>query len=162
RARHRGARVTVLRFGIVLGAGGGLLARMLPLYRLGLGARFGDGRQWMPWLHLEDAVCMLDAALSDERWHGVVNAVAPEYVSNRGFSEALARAVGRALWFAIPAWMLRQLLGDMATLLVEGQCVAPSRLSELGYRFRSPTLQQALARSVQRSHAAINRSVKHA
>jgi uncharacterized protein (TIGR01777 family) len=162
RARHRGVRVTVLRFGIVLGAGGGLLARMLPVYRLGLGARLGDGRQWMPWLHLEDALCMLDAALSDERWHGVVNAVAPEFISNQDFSEALARAVNRPLWFAIPAWMLRRLLGEMATLLVEGQRVAPSRVAELGYRFRFPTLQQALAKIAQQPSAAMNRAVEHA
>jgi hypothetical protein len=152
----------VLRIGRVLGAGG-LLARLLPAYRLGLGARLGSGRQWLPWVHLEDLLCMIEAALSDEHWHGAVNAVAPACARNRDFSAALARVVGRPLLFAVPAWALRSALGEMSTLLLDGQQVAARGLAELGYRFRFVTLEQALARSLQdRARTAGRPVIEHA
>jgi len=150
RARTIGVRVVVLRLGLVLGAGG-LLGRLLPAFRLGLGAPLGTGRQWMPWIHLHDVLKIVEHSLTDVHWHEAINVVAPEPVTNRAFSTRLAAALGRPLWPAIPAWPLRLALGEMSTLLLEGQNAQPTRLAELGYAFRFPTLQEALAQLVTRS-----------
>jgi uncharacterized protein (TIGR01777 family) len=134
----------VLRLGVVLGTGG-QLGRLLPIFRLGLGAPLGTGTQWMPWIHLQDVLAIIEHSLADARWRGVINTVAPEPVTNGGFSTALANVLRRPLWPAAPAWPLRLVLGEMSTLLLDGQRVAPTRLTELGYAFRFPDLQHALA-----------------
>jgi uncharacterized protein (TIGR01777 family) len=143
-AHALGARVVVLRLGLVLGPGG-VLARLLPVFRAGLGAPFGSGRQWMPWIHLEDAVAAILHALDATDMHGPVNAVAPEQVRNRAFSHALAQVLGRPLWPGIPGWALRAVLGEMATVLLDGQRVVPAQLHQQGWKFRFPTLAAALA-----------------
>ena len=138
-----GVRVCIVRIGVVLGRGG-MLARLLPVYRLGLGARLGQGDQWFSWIHLQDLVAVLMHCLEVETAEGVYNAVAPQPVSHRRFHERLARACRRPAPWAIPAPPLRWLLGEMAVLLLGGQKVLPARLEREGFRFCFPDLDQAL------------------
>jgi uncharacterized protein len=145
RARESGVRCVSLRFGIVLAKEGGALAAMLTPFRLGAGGRIGSGGQWMSWIHRDDLVEMLRFALEDERVSGVLNGVAPEPVTNRSFTEALAGAVGRPALLPVPAAALRLALGDMATILLASQRVRPAAAESLGFRFAHTDLRAALA-----------------
>lgn len=140
-------RVVLLRFGVVLAGGGGALPPLVRLFRLGLGGRLASGRQWMPWITLDDAVNVILAALRDPRYRGAVNAVAPRPVRNRDFTRNLAAALHRPAFCAVPAPLLRLALGRMADeLLLASLRVVPARLAELGYAWRDPDLAPALAR----------------
>lgn len=150
-ARAHGVRVAITRIGIVLGLGGGALAKMLPPFRLGAGGRLGSGRQWMSWIHAEDLVELLVTAASDARYEGVFNAVAPTAVTNRDFTRALARALRRPALLPAPAFALRLALGESANVLLTGQRVAPQRALELGFEFRYPTIETALEQLVGRT-----------
>jgi uncharacterized protein (TIGR01777 family) len=128
----------------VLSPEGGALAKMLPPFRLGLGARLGGGEQYMSWIALEDAVGALVHAL-DTDLSGPVNLCAPSPVSNADFTAALARALGRPAVLPAPRFALRLALGEMAApLLLEGQRARPARLLESGFEFRHPELEPAL------------------
>jgi len=148
-ARPLGIRVVALRLGLVLGDGG-LLTRLLPVFSLGLGAPFGRGTQWMPWIHIDDAVDIFELAVHKAELSGEVNAVAPHAVTNREFSSTLATMLRRPLWPAIPAGLLRLAFGELATLFVDGQRVLPAKLSAMGHRFRYPTLPPAFADLIRR------------
>ena len=147
RARELGLRVVTVRNGMVLGAGGGALARMLLPFKLGLGGRLGDGRHWMPWVHLDDVVgLMLDAAKSEIS--GAMNAVAPEPVINQEFTRTLARVLHRPAIFPVPRFALALLFGELSTLLVASQRVVPRVAERTGYKFRFTSLEEALRQSV--------------
>ena len=147
RARALGLRVVTVRNGMVLGAGGGALARMLLPFKLGLGGRLGDGRHWMPWVHLDDVVgLMLDAAKSEIS--GAMNAVAPEPVINQEFTRTLARVLHRPAIFPVPRFALALLFGELSTLLVASQRVVPRVAERTGYKFRFTSLEEALRQSV--------------
>lgn len=145
-AQAHGVRVVFLRFGVVIAAGrAGPLAQMLPPWPLPL-APLGSGSQAMQWIHRDDAVGLVLAALGDAAWRGGVNAVAPESVDNRQFLRALARSRGR-LWspIAVPGMALRLALGELAEdLLLCGRPALPRRATERGYAWRYPTLAAAL------------------
>jgi len=147
-AQAFGVRVAVLRIGVVLGLGGGALEKMLPPFRLGLGGRLGDGRQWMSWIHAEDLVELFVRAASDARYRGVFNAVAPTAVTNRDFTSALGRALRRPTPFPAPAFALRLALGEGSCVLLTGQRVAPRAALDLGFEFRFPTIDAALQQLV--------------
>lgn len=140
-----GVRVCMLRTGLVLAPQGGLLGRLWLLFKLGLGARLGDGRQWMSWVHIDDHVAMTLKLLRDESLSGPFNLTAPEPVTNADFTQGLARAVRRPAWFVAPAFFLRLMLGERASLLLEGQRVLPERMRQLGFAHRYPFLGLALA-----------------
>jgi uncharacterized protein (TIGR01777 family) len=145
-AARAGVRTVLMRFGIVLTREGGALAKMLPLFRWGLGGRLGSGRQWMSWIALDDVVGAILHALNDSRCAGPINFVAPAAVTNREFTATLARVLRRPAIFPVPAWALRMVVGrEMAdgALLASGRA-APQRLRELGYEFRHATLEGAL------------------
>ena len=144
-ARLRAARVVRARLGVVLGPSGGALAAMLPAFRAGVGGRIGHGRQWMPWIHLEDAVEALAAAITDDALDGAVNVVAPAPVVNRDFAAALGRALGRPAVVPAPAAALRLALGERASLLLASQRVVPAALERAGFAFRHRELDGALA-----------------
>ena len=147
RARELSLRVVTVRNGMVLGAGGGALARMLLPFKLGLGGRLGDGRHWMPWVHLDDVVgLMLDAAKSEIS--GAMNAVAPEPVINQEFTRTLARVLHRPAIFPVPRFALALLFGELSTLLVASQRVVPRVAERTGYKFRFTSLEEALRQSV--------------
>jgi len=143
RAEALGLRVVRLRLGVVLGRGDGAWPLQDLAARLGLGARLGSGRQPAPWLHLDDAVGLLRFALHTPALRGAVNAVAPECPSQAGFAQALAAAHGRRVHLRMPAAPLRWLGGEMMSLLLEGQAVAPAAALRAGYRFAHPTLAAA-------------------
>jgi len=144
-----GRRVVLLRTGLVLGSGGGVLAKMRLPFILGLGGPLGNGRQWMSWIALSDLVRVVHSALMEPSWTGVINAVAPEPIRNADFTAALARAVRRPAVIPAPALALRLAFGQMAseTLLVS-QRVRSVRLSALGFRHSCAEIATALSAAI--------------
>jgi uncharacterized protein (TIGR01777 family) len=146
RAAQFGARTAFLRFGIILSPHGGALARMLTPFRLGLGGRLGPGTQWMSWLTREEAVGIIRFALSSTQVRGAVNSVSPHPVRNAEFTRVLGKTLRRPTIFPAPAFALRLALGEMADVaLLTSQRVLPRKLQQLGYGFRQPELEPALA-----------------
>ncbi len=143
-AETLGLRRVSLRFGVVLARRGGALALLAPIFRLGLGGRLGSGRQWMPWIHLDDAAGLALRALDDDRLRGAVNAVAPEAVRNADFTRALARAVRRPAFLPVPALPVRLALGEIAGELLGSRRVIPTGALAAGYPFARPELAPAL------------------
>jgi hypothetical protein len=143
-AKAFGVRVCVLRTGLVLSNSGGLLGKMLLPFRLGMGARLGNGRQWMSWVHIDDYVAMVLLLLQDEKMSGPFNMTAPNPVTNAEFTRTLARALHRPALFFAPGVMLRLAMGERAALLLEGQRVLPANLADAGYQFKYPKLVSAL------------------
>ncbi|HEY3865004.1 MAG TPA: TIGR01777 family oxidoreductase [Solirubrobacteraceae bacterium] len=144
KAEALGMRVVLLRTGVVLDRDGGALAKMLPPFRLGVGGPVAGGDQYISWVHREDLVGMIAAALEDERWSGPVNGTAPEPVSNREFSHALGRALHRPSLLPVPGFALGLLYGEMAEIVTTGARVMPAKALVLGYEFRHPELGEAL------------------
>jgi uncharacterized protein len=144
-AVRRGVRVALLRYGVILSRHGGALKKMLPAFRMGVAGTIGSGRQWMPWLTLEDAVSMIARALEDTALEGPINAVAPEPVTNRDFTKTLGGVLGRPTFLPLPAFAARLALGEMAdALLLASVRVMPGRLSVVGFEWRHPTLGDGL------------------
>lgn len=143
-AEALGVRVVRVRIGVVLSRDGGALARLMPVFRMGVGGRVGDGQQWMSWIHIDDAVKVICFALEQEEISGPLNAVAPSPVTNREFSRALAKHLRRPAWLPVPAPALRLALGEMSSVVLEGQRVAPEGLRKLGYPFEYDELDAAL------------------
>ncbi|MBI1798278.1 MAG: TIGR01777 family protein [Candidatus Eisenbacteria bacterium] len=144
-ASASGVRVVRLRIGIVLSARGGVLARLAPLYRAGLGGPIGDGRMWWSWIALDDLVAMLTRSVVDDTIEGVMNSVSPAPVRQADFARALGRALGRPARFPTPAVALRLAFGRMADeVLLAGQRVRPRRWIEAGGGFRHSDLDGAL------------------
>ncbi len=139
-----GCRSVLLRFGVVLGRDGGALKQMAPPFKLGLGGRIGNGRQMMPWVHVEDALAAIRFASINKQLKGPVNVCAPEAVDNSRFTKTLAKSLNRPAIFPIPAFMLRLVFGKGAIVLTRGQRVTPARLQENSFTFRYPTLEDAL------------------
>lgn len=154
RAARLGVRVVLLRTAPVLASAGGMLPRLRLPFSLGLGGRLGSGRQWMPWIHLQDQIGLMDFLLQREDCVGAFNACAPQLVRNTEFTQALARALHRPAWFPVPAWALRWALGEMSVLLLGGQRLEPRRLLEAGYEYRYPRLDGALSELLQGSSDA--------
>jgi uncharacterized protein (TIGR01777 family) len=148
RAATAAIRVVTPRFGLVLGPGGGALARLLPLFRLGLGGRLGSGRQWWPWVHLDDVVGILRHAAVTDGLLGPLNAVAPQPATNRDFTRILGRILHRPTLVPVPAPLLRLVLGGFAGELLASQRVDAGRVQAAGYRFRYPELEDALQATV--------------
>jgi uncharacterized protein (TIGR01777 family) len=144
RAAARGARVVVGRFGVVLDSRGGAMEKMVPAFRLGLGGPLGNGRQWFPWIHLEDLTAVIEFALGQETMQGCFNVCAPGVVRQRELARRLGRCLGRPVWLPAPAPMLRLLLGEASQLLLGSQRGIPARLQSLGFRFRYPDIDAAL------------------
>jgi len=145
RAGDAGVRTVSIRIGIVLGRHGGALARMLPAFRLGLGGPLGSGRQWMSWIHLHDLVALFEYVVERDAVRGVFNGVAPQPVTNREFTAALARTLRRPAMFAVPAPVLRLGLGELSSALLGSQRVLPRAAERAGFRFAHPQLAGALA-----------------
>ncbi len=130
-----GVRTVSLRIGIVLGRSGGAMSRMLPLFKLGLGGRLGHGRQWMPWVHLDDVVGLLLHAANCATLHGPMNGVGPTAVDNREFTRLLGSVVRRPTLFPVPALALRVLVGEFAEILLASNRIVPRVAKESGYQF---------------------------
>ena len=144
-AEAAGIRVARLRIGVVLAPKGGALEKLLLPFRMGVGGRMGTGRQWMPWISLDDVVEVIVRAIRDERLRGPVNAIAGS-VRNADFTEALGRALHRPTLLPIPSFGMRAIMGEMADeALLASQRAEPARLREIGHVFHHPTLDTALA-----------------
>lgn len=143
-ARSFGMRVVSPRIGLVLGAGGGALAALLPIYRAGVGGPFGLGGQWMPWVALDDVVGMLLHAASTPALDGPMNVVGPAPVTNRDFARALGKALGRPAIVPLPPFALRLAVGEFADALLASQRVVPGVADATGYRFACADLPAAL------------------
>ncbi|MEK7406872.1 MAG: TIGR01777 family oxidoreductase [Acidobacteriota bacterium] len=143
-AEPLGLRVVSLRIGVVLGRGGGALARMLPAFRMGAGGRLGSGRQWMSWIHLDDLVELIRFAILEPALSGPVNATAPNPVTNREFTRELAAALHRPAIFPVPALALKALFGEMASILLDSQRALPQAALAAGFLFQYPELAPAL------------------
>jgi len=144
-AAAAGMRTVALRFGVVLSPAGGALKKMLPAFRAGVGGRLGTGRQWLPWIALDDLPGVVGHLLARKDLHGPVNVVAPEAVTNGRFVQTLGRVLHRPAVLPVPAFFLRLLFGEMAdATLLTGARAEPDRLTATGYHFRHPQLEPAL------------------
>jgi len=144
-AAHAGIRTVQMRIGVVIARNGGALHRMLPAFRLGLGGKLGDGRQWMSWIDLQDVIGAIQHILRSDLLHGPVNLVAPRAITNEEFSKTLGGVLSRPAVFPVPAFAARLAFGEMADeLLLAGQRVEPAKLISSGYPFRFLTLKQSL------------------
>ncbi len=151
KASERGIRVVLLRTGLVLDGQGGALAKMLPIFRLGLGGRLGSGKQYMSWIALPDLVAAIRHILSHESIAGPVNATSSHPVTNAEFTRALGHLLSRPTILPVPAFALRLMLGEMAdALLLSGARVIPERLEESGFTFRYPVIEPALKAAIGR------------
>jgi uncharacterized protein len=152
RAGATGIRVAILRFGVIFDREGGALPKMLLPFRFGFGGRVGSGRQWMPWVALQDVVGIARAAISDQRFKGPINTVAPNPVRNSDFTRIVARVLRRPGIFAVPSFALRAALGEMAQpLLLASTRALPERLTNLGYPFRFVDAEAALRAILRRT-----------
>ncbi|HVT08255.1 MAG TPA: TIGR01777 family oxidoreductase [Polyangia bacterium] len=151
KAEELGVRVVILRNGVVLAREGGILKKLLPPFRLGLGGKIGSGAQWMPWIHLEDEIGLIRHAIAHESVRGALNIVAPEPATNAEFVRAMGEALGRPTAFTAPAFALRLAFGTMTDeVLLASQRVMPVRTLETGYTFRHPLLREALTQLLAR------------
>ncbi|TQI81432.1 hypothetical protein FHU10_3647 [Serratia fonticola] len=144
RAQSNHTRVCLLRTGVVLAPNGGALAKMLPPFRLGLGGPIGDGRQYLPWIHIDDMVNGIIYLLDHPPLQGPFNMVAPYPVHNEQFTATLANVLDRPAFLRAPAFAMRLLMGEAAVLVLGGQRAVPRRLEEAGFVFRFFELEQAL------------------
>jgi uncharacterized protein (TIGR01777 family) len=148
KARNYGARVAIIRVGIVLGKGGGALAKMIPIFKLGGGGPLGSGNQYMSWIHVEDLASMYIEALKNTSIKGVLNGTAPYPASNREFTKVLGKAVKRPAFLPAPAFAIKIAFGEMSQILLEGQKVLPVKFKEAKFKFRFPTLEMAIKESL--------------
>jgi uncharacterized protein (TIGR01777 family) len=139
-----GLRVVAARIGTVVGKNGGALEKMLLPFRLGIGGTFGDGRQWMSWIHVQDLVELLLFAAASPGASGALNASSPEPVTNDAFTREIAKALHRPAIIPVPRFALRLALGEMSNFLFDSLRVQPKATERAGFRFRYPTLAEAL------------------
>lgn len=139
-----GVRRAIIRTGVVLSAQGGALPRMLLPFRLFVGGPLGNGRQWLPWIHIADEVAAIRFLIEMAEAAGVFNLTAPNPLTNAGFGQVVGRVMGRPSFMPTPAFAMRAVFGEMATLLLDGQRAVPKRLLELGFQFRFPHAEAAL------------------
>jgi uncharacterized protein len=144
-AQHAGFRTVQARFGVVLSHKGGALKAMLPAFNLGVGGCLGNGKPLMSWVDLDDAVALLIHALTTPMLSGAINVVAPNPVNNGQFTQTLAKTLGRLAVLPVPAWLLKALLGQLATeLLLSSQNAYPQKALDTGFEFKYPTLEACL------------------
>ncbi len=143
-AAKAGVRVVNLRTGLVLARGGGLLARLKPIVKLGVGGPLGSGRQFQPWISMTDELAAMRFALEHDELHGPVNLTGPTPVTNRQLIAAIARRLHRPAVLPVPGFVLRAVLGELAGDALTGQRAVPAKLLEAGFEFNHPTLDAAL------------------
>ncbi len=149
-AAKLGMRVVKVRTGIVLDAEGGALAKMLPPFKAGVGGPIGSGKQYMPWIHLDDLVGIYLAAIDSADFSGPVNASAPAPVTNKEFSKALGKALHRPAVAPVPGFVIKGMYGAMSQIVLTGVRMVPGRAAELGYEFAHPDLDEALRDTLDR------------
>lgn len=141
-------RLLILRFGVVIGPNGGFIKRLLPMYKLGMGGRLGDGQQWLSWIALPDLLNIIEQAL-DNDWQGVINASSPNPVRQAEFNETFGELLHRPTLGNLPRPLLQSMFGEMSLVLWGGQRVCPRRLQQINYRFQYPHIRNALKAALQ-------------
>ena len=144
KAREKGARVVITRFGIVMGEKGGALSQMIPLFKKYIGGPIGSGKQWFSWVHIKDLVEAFVFLIKHPEISGPVNVCSPNPVRNRDLAKALGKALHRPSSFSAPGFMVKLVLGEFGSVILEGQRVIPKRLLENGFVFRYPDIGKAL------------------
>lgn len=145
RFEELGLRTAKLRIGIVLGRGGGVLGTLLPVFKLGLGSALGNGRHWMPWIHVADLAAMVERLAEDRSLSGIWNGVGPESTTNAEFSQTLAKVLKRPFWApAPPAWALKLVLGEMAQIALMSTHCSAQKWRDAGFEYRFSDLRTAL------------------
>lgn len=139
-------RVVIFRTGLVLGKNGGVLEKMYLPFSIGAGAKVGNGSQPISFIHLDDLVDAFIFAIENQEISNVVNCVSPYPTTNAEFSETLGQSLKQPVWFTVPAFAIKLIYGEGAVLLLEGQNVVPEKLMQAGFRFRYPTIRNALTR----------------
>ncbi len=144
KAKELGVRVAILRTGIVLEKGKGALARMVPPFKYFFGGSLGNGKQWFPWIHLNDQIGLIRFLIDNDKAEGPFNATAPNPVTMGEFCKAFGKTLNRPSWAPVPALVLSLLLGEMAQMILTGQRAVPQAALDLGYRFKFPNIYPAL------------------
>ncbi len=144
KAQENGHRVAVMRFSVVLGKNGGAIKQMVPAFRLGLGGPIGNGRQWFPWIHIEDLLSATAFILENDTADGAFNFCAPEPVRQGDFAKTLGKVLCRPAFMPAPAFIFRHILGEFGASLLNSQKASPDRLSEIGFSFQYPNVETAL------------------
>ena len=145
RFEQLGIRVVKIRTGVVLAKQGGALAKMITPIKLGIGSAIGNGRQYLPWVHIEDLCDIYIKAIEDTQMNGAYNAVAPDYKTNRDFTETLAHVLRKPFWFPnIPAIVMKIIFGKMSAMLLKGSRVSSEKIKNAGYKFKFAKLERAL------------------
>ncbi|XP_057966103.1 epimerase family protein SDR39U1 homolog, chloroplastic isoform X2 [Malania oleifera] len=141
---NKDVRLALVRIGVVLGKDGGALAKMIPLFMMFAGGPLGTGRQWFSWIHLDDIVNLIYEALSNSSYQGVINGTAPNPVRLAEMCNHLGNVLGRPSWLPVPDFAIKAVLGEGASVVLEGQRVVPARAKELGFLFKYPYVKDAL------------------
>jgi len=149
RAEEHDIRVSTMRFGIVLGKGGGAMEKMVPAFRMYVGGPLGDGTQWFPWVHLSDVTRAIRFIIDNEQLAGAFNFCSPNPVRNRDFARTLGSILRVPAIMPAPKLVVRLVLGEMASTLFDSQRVNPQRLLESGFNFKYPDLESAIQQTVQ-------------
>ncbi|MBC7742223.1 MAG: TIGR01777 family protein [Bdellovibrionaceae bacterium] len=144
-AERTQTRVVILRLGLVLSPEGGALKKLISIFKMNLAAPLGSGKQWMSFIHLDDLNELFVSAISDDRYHGVINAVAPEPIRNQDFTKALSQTLKVIQLPNAPAFVIKLALGEMSELVLSSTRVTPRKLIDLGFRYKYPKLEDALA-----------------
>ena len=141
--KPRSTRLLIIRIGIVLAQDGGALGKMLPIFRAGLGGPIGDGKQWMSWIHRTDLCNLIKESIKNSAYSGVINGVAPNPVRMKDFAYSLGKALGRPCLLAVPAPILKLILGDGSRVVLEGQNVKSKKFQKLNFKFIFPSINEA-------------------
>ncbi len=144
KAKEKGARVIITRFGLVIGEGGGILEKLIPIFKMYAGGPIGNGKQWFSWIYIDDLIKAYLYILDSQELEGPFNITSPNPVRNKDFSKALAEALGVFAIFPIPKFAVRLALGEFAEYSIRGQRVVPKRLLDLGFKFDVPHISEAL------------------
>ena len=151
KAKDFGIRTVALRIGMVLGHDGGALGKMLPPFQLGVGGKLGSGTQWMSWIHIHDLVEMMAFSIENPSADGIYNAVSPNPVKNREFTKILGQVLKRPTLFPAPKFILKIVLGELSELLLGSQRVISKKISDRGFKFKYPQVNEALKRGLRKS-----------
>ncbi|MBA3028205.1 MAG: TIGR01777 family protein [Desulfobacteraceae bacterium] len=143
-AREKGIRTVLARFGVVLGKNGGALEKLIPLFKWGLGGPLGSGKQWFPWIHVDDLLSAVNFIIQNQEMDGAVNFTTPIPIRQKTMAKALGRALGRPAFVPAPGFMMRLILGEFAESLLQSQKVIPDKLIRNGFKFRFLEMDPAL------------------
>ena len=143
KAKEKGVKIIIARLGVVLGTTGGMLPKILPIFKLGLGGTLGKGNQWFPWIHIKDLVSAILFLIKKEK-EGIYNFVSPNPVTNKEFTKTLGKVLKRPTLLPVPVFMMKLIFGELANIIICSIRAYPKNLLELGFKFKFETIEDAL------------------